>query len=177
MYSLEFQVIVFLRQKLVERYIGVDGVNFNALGHLCRETKGRKGGRETCARPRRRTVTACTHTAHLCRRLRLTTVPFLLLLGLRGGVGVGGVWRRREGFLEGTRAPKHVHIRESRQNSHTHTDRRTCTKHAKTRTVCKHGKQKGTQCVYPPSPEASPPPCCTVSAASPHPPPPYQRRK
>ena len=33
-YSLKFQVILFLRQKLVERYIGVDGVNFNALGHL-----------------------------------------------------------------------------------------------------------------------------------------------
>lgn len=32
--SLKFQVILFLRQKLVERYIGVDGVNFNALGHL-----------------------------------------------------------------------------------------------------------------------------------------------
>ena len=38
-YSLKFQVILFLRQKLVERYVGVDGVNFNALGHLDKGTK------------------------------------------------------------------------------------------------------------------------------------------
>ena len=40
-YSLKFQVILFLRQKPVECYIGVDGVDLNALGHLdtgrCRE--------------------------------------------------------------------------------------------------------------------------------------------
>lgn len=40
--SLKFQVILFLRQKLVERYIGVDGVNVNALGHL--DTGRREGG-------------------------------------------------------------------------------------------------------------------------------------
>lgn len=46
-YSLQFQVILFLRQKLVERYIGVDGVNFDTLGHLDTErdtgSRGRKG--------------------------------------------------------------------------------------------------------------------------------------
>lgn len=42
-YSLQFQVVLFLRQKLEECYISVDGVNFNTLGHLdterCREKR------------------------------------------------------------------------------------------------------------------------------------------
>lgn len=42
--SLEFQVILFLRQELVERYIGVDGVNFNALGYLDTVRQGRESG-------------------------------------------------------------------------------------------------------------------------------------
>lgn len=33
-HSLKFQVILFLRQKPVECYIGVNRVDFNALGHL-----------------------------------------------------------------------------------------------------------------------------------------------
>lgn len=37
LYSLEFQVVLFLRKKLVECYIGVEGVHFDALGHLNRE--------------------------------------------------------------------------------------------------------------------------------------------
>lgn len=41
-HSLKFQVVLFLRQKLVESYIGVNGVDFNALGHLGTGRQGRK---------------------------------------------------------------------------------------------------------------------------------------
>lgn len=40
-HSLKFQVILFLRQKLVECYIGVNRVDFNALGHLDTGRQGR----------------------------------------------------------------------------------------------------------------------------------------
>lgn len=44
-HSLKFQVILFLRQKSVECYIGVNRVDFNALGHLDTGRQRRNWGR------------------------------------------------------------------------------------------------------------------------------------
>lgn len=58
---LKFQVILFLRQKPVECYIGVNWVDFNALGHLDKGRQGRNWGRHTQSAAKRPACSCCLH--------------------------------------------------------------------------------------------------------------------